>query len=399
MLFEAKLTEVQRHLNYLKKEFSRCQQRAHRNLAGRLQIRLNELAILQRDAAELETRLATYEANANPAIDTLPQIFSQLRALAGAVQLLRTEELPAYLSEAPDDEYLSNVLETLHREIGLGDVRPVVSLHRGRWFGTIVLPASHPLYFAPALLAADPGELPLVFHEIGHLLFRRWSPGFPERVWSAVVESMRLKYQSIQVETDPRIRQEMTAALTDWMERAEAGLEEVVCDIVGTLLGGPAFLLAAAVGLLAASIAPFEAESPAYPPLDCRIRASCVVLRQFEMADQTVDSVEAEWNRACATNITEQPLWYRWLYDDNYFSRIASVVHAELIRWGILPYAANVNGLRAELTAGATARVHSLSNYEEWTLSMAATLRGEYASSSSASSQSSSSSSSSNSSA
>lgn len=399
MLFEAKLAEVRQHIVYLQNEFARCRQHAHRNLAGRLEIRLNDLAVLQRDAAELGLRLAQYEANANPAIDTWPQLFSELRSLAVVVQLLRTEELPAYLSEAPDDEYLSNVLETLHRELGFNDVQPVVSLHQGYWFGAKVLPASHPLYFVPASLAFDPGELALVFHEIGHLLFSHWSPEFPERVWEAVAESIHVKSQSIQVEADPTIRQEMSTALTDWTGRAETELEEVVCDIVGTLLGGPAFLLAATMGLLAASVAPFEAEPPVYPPLECRIRASCVILRQFGLADQMVDTVEAEWNRACATNITEQPRWYRWLYDDVYFSRIATVVHSELTRRGILPYGANVNGLRADLTVGAIARVNSLSNYEDWTLSMAATLRRDFAPSSSTSSQSSSSSSPSNSSA
>lgn len=390
MLFAAKLAEIGQHLDYLRDTYAWLRADAYPNLAERLRLRLDQLDAIAREVADLEAAFGSYQPAANPAFDTWPQLFVQLRFLASVVQSVRVQELPAYLAGAPDEVLYAAILEALHREIGLTDVHPVVSLQQPSWFAVIKEPPTYPLYLAPDSLVGDPGELPLVFHEIGHVLFRLWDPDFPQCVVAVLGETIRRKALDLQATTDQQVRADMLAALQAWVPLVRAQLEELICDIVGVLLGGPTFAVTLAVGLFVTATNPFDYGHPAYPPLDCRLRIGGIVLRRRGLDDRLLAGIESGWAQVCAVPGTTPPRFYRWLYDDTFLGDMTGAVESLLVKKGIRPYRDGGGGLRERLTEGAMARLADAPSYRAWSTDLAAVLRRDYSppQSSSSSSQS-----------
>ena len=353
MLFDAKLAEIERHVAYIRAACDDRRAGAHPNLAERLRLLSTALGDVGPAVDEVRRDLALYRAAPTPALDTWRQIFARLRMLSDKVHFLRTRELPAYLAATPDDRYMSGVFDTLHREVGLDNVHPVVSLHQNGWFATVGGFPDHPLYLAPASLAADPAELGLVFHEMGHTLFRLWSPDFEGSCDTSVARAVLRKIKDVQAESDPNVKEDRGTALRAWRVRARREMEEMVCDAVGALLGGPAFVTALVLGLLTPPGNPFDHGSPLYPPLDCRMRLGCLILRRRGLGDPAVDGLEDGWRRVQDLHQADRPRWYRWLYDDAYLSDIADTTEAYVTARGLRPYAADAGGLRGELAAQA----------------------------------------------
>ena len=278
MLFDPKQASRRRHIEYLRQGCRACRPGAYPSLAARLDLLLQDVDGLEQELDRLEVRMARYHAGVNPAFDPWRQIFKDLRRLTTVVDRLRWEELPAHLARSADDEYFANVLRAIHVESGLADIHPVASLRQGHWFATRAAPPNYPLFFGPASVADDPDELPITFHETGHVLFRLWDPELADAAEATIVDTLRRKAR--EVPTLPHAtRADFAAALRQWQTQAVNELEELVCDVVGVLLGGPAFVVAVTEGLLAASSAPFEHLTTNYPPLDCRMRLGGVVLR------------------------------------------------------------------------------------------------------------------------
>jgi len=391
VLFAAKLAEIGQHLDYLRVTYARLRVGAYPNLAERLRLRLEQLAAIDRELAELEAAFAGYHPPPNRALDTWPQLFAKLRFLAVVVQSVRTQELPAYLASAPDEARFAITFEALHREVGLVDVYPVVSLQQPHWFAVLKDPPTHPLYLAPESLIDDPGELPLVFHEIGHVLFRLWDPAFPQYVTGVLLSTAQRKAQEIQAISDPHLRADMLATLQAWMPLVYNQVEELVCDVVGALLGGSAFAVTLAVGLFVTATNPFDyAQTGNYPPLDCRMRASGIVLRGRGLDDALLADIETSWAQVCAIPGTTPPRHYRWLYDDTFLTDMAVAVESFLVAKGVQPYHAGCGGLRERLAEGASARLAVAPSYRAWATDLAAALRRDYSPSQSSSSSSSS---------
>jgi len=385
MLFDAKLAEIERHIAYIR---AACEDRradAHPNLATRLHLLSEALGDFSPAVDEVRQDLALYHAAPTPALDTWRQIFTRLRTLSDKALFLRTRELPAYLATTPDDRYMSGVFETLHQEVGLDSVHPVVSLHQNGWFATVGGFASHQLYLAPASLVADPAELGLVFHEMGHTLFRLWSPDLEGACDTSVARTVLRKIKEVQAEADPNVRQDQSTALRAWRVQARREMEEMVCDSVGALLGGPAFVVALVLGLLTPADNPFEYGSRLYPPLDCRMRLGCLILRQRSLGGPSVDGLEDGWRRVQALYQTDQPRWYRWLYDDQYLTDVADATEAYLTARGLRLYASDSGGLRGELAAQAALLGDDRAR-DAWATALTARLQRDHTPSSSASS-------------
>lgn len=379
VLFAAKLAEIGQHVDYLRVTYARLRAGAYPNLAERLRLRLEQLAAIDRELADLDAAFAGYRPPPNPALDTWPQLFAKLRFLASVVQFLRTQELPAYLAGAPDEARAATIFEALHREIGLVDVHPVVSLQQPRWFAVLKDPPTHPLYLAPESLIDDPGELPLVFHEIGHVLFRLWDPDLPQHVIAVLATTAQRKAREIQAVSDPQLRAAMLAALQAWQPLVYNQLEELVCDVVGALLGGPTFAVTLAVGLFVTATDPFDYEQAGnYPPLDCRMRVSGIVLRGQGLDDTLLADIETSWSQVCAIPGTAPPRHYGWLYDDSFLTDMVLAVTSFLVAKGVQPYHAGCGGLRERLAEGASARLADAPSYRAWATDFAAALRRDY---------------------
>ena len=385
MLFDTKLAEIERHIAYIRATCDSRRATAHPNLAERLRLLSEARSEVAPAVDEVRRDLALYRVATTPALDTWRQVFARLSTLASRTLFLRTRELPAYLAATPDDHYMSNVCETLHREVGLDDVYPVVSLHQNAWFATVGGFAHYQLYLAPASLVADPDELGLIFHEMGHTLFRLWNPDFEKTCDTWVARAMLRKIAEAQGETDPNVRQDRTRSLRAWRVQARREMEELVCDAVGTLLGGPAFVVALVLGLLTPAGNPFDYESRLYPPLDCRMRLGCLILRRRGLGGPAIARLEDGWDRVRALYQADQPRWYQWLYDDQYLSDIADATGVYLTARGLRLYAADSGGLRGELAAQAALLGDDRAR-DLWAAALMARLRRDYTPSSSLSS-------------
>lgn len=366
MLFEAKLDAIRRHLAYTRRTLESCSVGAHPNLAARLRLSLALVGKLELQTTALATQYSGYRTATRPALDIWRQLVAQLRIVDGTLQILRTLQLPAYLATAAHDRTFSMVFQNLCREAGVTDVNPVVSLHQPGWFAVFADFTSHPLFLAPDSLLSDPGELPLVFHEMGHVLFQLWSPALPQRLLNVVRDTIRRKAGQIQTMSDPTDRQAFAAALNEWQSLAVVQLEELFCDIVGTLLGGPAFTVALTVGLLTTDTAPFTYSGGSYPPLDCRMRVGGIVLRRLGIEDQTLDAAEAGWASVRAAYSSSQTRFYTWLYDDAYVDDLATDVEAFFTSQGMQLYRPGCGGARERLAEGAALRLADPVAYGVW---------------------------------
>jgi hypothetical protein len=129
-------------------------------------------------------------------------------------------------------------------------------------------PVPVPLVFVSYDRAANPWDWPLVFHELGHPLQRDLCGGTPalEVEWAAALSQLCL-----QAKGDPT-----TAGYwTQWSS-------EVFADVIGVMLGGPAYALALqeALALPREVLAQFHPEDP-HPPQVVRVFLCAGVLRSL----------------------------------------------------------------------------------------------------------------------
>lgn len=354
--------------------------RAHPDAAERLRHFGDLIAALTQVAATLEQDLQLYQLASSPVLDTWRQLFARLRELATYVQAFRTVHLPAHLANTLQDHYMSSVFKQMHREVGLMDVYPVVSLHQSLWFAVLGNIPCYPLYLAPASLVCDPAEFGLVYHEIGHTLFRLWNPGFAQTVQAGILRAIQRKshevYRGI---SDPAVVKDRATALSEWQTRTYHEMEETACDAVGALLGGPVFVTALHMGLLLTADNPFVQGSPIYPPLDCRMRLGGIILRRLGLADQTLDPLNQGWARVQTLNQAKKPRWYDWLYDDSYLDDIASAVEGHLRANSLHLYQSDDGGLRRDLAEGAHLLLGGGTPYGDWSTAFLQALQRDYA--------------------
>ncbi len=380
MIFDVKLTEIQRHLAYLQTACADCRFRAHPDAAERLRYFGDSITTLTQVAATLERDLQLYQSASSPARDTWRQLFARLRDLANIVQTFRTVHLPAHLASTPQDHYMSSVFKQMHREVGLVDIYPVVSLHQNVWFAVLGNIPRYPLYFAPASLISDPAEYGLVYHEIGHTLFRLWDPAFAQAVQAGILQAIQRKsrevYQGI---SDPAVVKDRATAFSEWQTQTYYEMEETACDAVGSLLGGPVFVTTLHMGLLLTADNPFMHGSLKYPPLDCRMRLSGIILRRLGLADQTLDPLNQGWARVQTLYQAKKPRWYDWLYDDSYLDDIASAVEGHLRANSLHLYQSAGGGLRQDLAEGASLLLGGETPYGDWSAAFLQAIQRDYA--------------------
>ncbi len=364
MLFDAKLDAIRHHLAYVRHALETCLVDAHPNLAQRLRLHLDAVARLERDTNAVASLYSSYRRAGSPARDIWRQLVAKLRTIDGRLHILRTEQLPAYLVASQHDRTYSTTFEAFYREVGVMDVHPVVSLRQPGWFAVWPDHLNYPLFLAPASVLTDPGELSLVFHEMGHIFYR--FSDLQQRTERVLRDALNRKAREIRSMQDPTVRRMHRDALDEWRPLAEGQLQELVCDVTGTLLGGPAFTVALAVGLLLTDPAPFDYSQELYPPLDCRMRVGGIVLRRLGLDGPTLDAVEDGWGRVSALYVSSQPPLYPWLYDDAYLTDLASEVEVFLMAEGAQPYRPRCGGWRERMVGGADLRLSDLRAHRLW---------------------------------
>lgn len=385
MLLKVKIAELQSHLEYVWSTCDNLQKTVHPNLAERLQQLLKaELSQHKRKVKKLAKKIGAYEKAPSAAMDTWRQIYSELIELAEFIHYLRTNEIPAYLASSPDDHFFSSVLEEIHREVGLDSIKPVATLYQGGWFAAAPVLPNIPLYFLPSSIASDPSELPLIYHEIGHILFRLWGAEFWQRLEVVFKATVQRKILEARLESDPAIRESRYNFLTAHTVKMSEEMEELVCDIVGVLLGGEAFVAALNIGLFCLSNTnPFDADDVRYPPLDCRMRIGKIALKHLNVEASLADYLASNW--ANVQSLHAPPFLYRWVYDDQYLSDITIATKDFLIDKNLKSYSKNCGGIRQELNIGLEYMINDPTKHQEWVHSQNTWLTSTYSSSKSSS--------------
>ena len=156
-------------------------------------------------------------------------------------------------------------------------------------------------------------------------------------------------------------------------------MEETSCDVVGTLLGGPAFVTALHMVLLSSRCDnPFVHGSLQYPPLDCRMRLGCTPYRGAGLADQWLDILTQGWARVQTLHQTQKPHWYDWLYDDSYLDDVVHAVEGYVRTRGLHVYEPTGTGLRQELAHGARLSLDGGIPYDDWSTTFLHDLELDY---------------------
>jgi hypothetical protein len=362
MLYEAKIAALFGDLSYVRRECQALLQAAHPSLRERLRLVLTYCDELEQRLSQREALLKAFRALPQPAISLWPQVSARIHEVAQQVQALRTKQLPALQATTPDDPFVSNLMEALCQELSLVDIHPVASLCQDEWVATIASPPSYPLIFFPRSVANDPGELPLMFHELGHVLMRLWAPDLPQAIITVLTEAVDRKRQEVASMTDPNVRADHEEALREWQAQLLARAEELLCDVVGSLLGGRAFLGAFAIGMLTARANVFEGE-PRYPPLDFRVRLGLLTLEHLNASGSLSVAVQAGWAELRTIHQGLKPRFYGWLYDDELLGKGIEAVEAFLQAKGVRIYGQDVAELRGQLDEGIRLRLEQPTHY------------------------------------
>ena len=259
------------------------------------------------------------------------------------------------------------MLTAIHHEIGLDDIYPGVSLNQGHWFAVTSDYEQYPCYYLPHSLIFDLGELPLIYHEIGHVVVRVCE-GFLRSVETVITATVRRKELEILNEGDPKRRSELQNRLVQMPERLRSQLEELVCDILGCLLGGPAYAIAFHVGLWTAGTNPFELDTSRsqYTPRDYRMRACQIALLSQELAPAIVNTLNKSWSELRNSYREQAPAWYFWDYDDRYLEDVITSVVSQLEANKLTVYNPSVTGIRNMLNTGLELMLVDESAYQDW---------------------------------
>lgn len=377
LLFHAKIAEFQRHLEYIHGELVVRKSNAYPNLAMRLDdLVLQVESLIKESLPFLKKMLQSYTHISNSALDTWQQLFTAMNSIADTIQMIRLTELPAHLALTSDDHFIANVVQALHREVGINDVYPVVSLGKSGWFATMP-PAQYPLYFLPASIVSDPSELILVFHEIGHTLFRMWESEFDASIGRIIVSAADEKQKKIYAFSDPNEREAFSLELREWQNQAYNEIEEEVCDVIGVLLGGPAFVSALTLGLLSTSSNPYGHHTPEYPPLDCRMRLGYLVLQRANLVDEARPSREG-WLTVSNLYRASASRFYDFFYDDEYLNTIIAEVEDLLISKNVRLYEPSNSSLIGDLNYGIRLLMNSDPTFSKWSEDFLYALRHNY---------------------
>ncbi len=185
----------------------------------------------------------------------------------------------AMLDKIVADAYIT-ILERAH-DLGLVErlalsIVPLSTLHAG--YSAIAYahkleqrrpgPVPVPLIFVSYDRALSPWDWPLVFHEVGHPLQRELCGGTPalEIEWAAVLSQLALQGSG-----DPAI----AGCWARWSA-------EVFADVIGVMLGGPAYALALQEALAQPreALSQFHADDP-HPPQVVRVFLCAGILRSL----------------------------------------------------------------------------------------------------------------------
>ena len=353
MLFDLKLAELRQHQQYVLTQLEAVRPLAYPALGRRLDFVIDTWRNYSVELDRIERQLQVYNPRSTT-LDTFPQIFSSLRSVAFQMYTFIKEELPAYSTRNNDAAYSLFVAE-MFREVGADQIEPVVSVTQGHGFATY--PAIHffPLVFVPHLVEPMPLDTALLYHELGHIVYQKWADE-----WAALellpYDHAEERRATLLTAFDAAQRTHGATLIEIWVGQAEQQFEELLCDAIGVLVGGPAFTSALARLLLGLGTTIFQPLSPGYPPVDYRLRTCLALLRAVQPTSHVLADISSMWPRVRDINRHEKDPLYDDLYNEAYIEKVIASVRRVLNAHTLALYNPNTLGahpIRDSLVQGA----------------------------------------------
>lgn len=222
------------------------------------------------------------------------------------------------------------------------------------------------LYYLPIVEQKGLLFLALFFHEFGHLLFAIHRPEMEklvDEVQLAIEDCLRPAFIHNDEKNEEEWRKNEIIVLT-WYKWAQ----EIYCDAVGLILGGPSFLLAFSnyfqMGGRDEFFVPEEKLSGRSHPVTA-IRMKFLIERAKRLGyTETVNKVEQEWNLLNESYAIKEE-YYGYFIDD-YFETISKVIDDMLVQSCLTEYNPELNS-PARLINNAWAKFYEdQAGYPKW---------------------------------
>ncbi|HEY9044624.1 MAG TPA: hypothetical protein VIN08_01965 [Ohtaekwangia sp.] len=168
-------------------------------------------------------------------------------------------------------------------------------------------------------------NLPDLYHEIGHLIFKQYPEIVKNEIWPAVEQYFHDQInQSYDEKTSDHYVPFFNSKRKRW---DESWIEEFGCDMIGTYLCGPAFAYSnmkmAAINDGSKDV---YSDSYSHPSDESRMRAVFFMLEKTGHKGAS-DQIKASWDDFINhTNYTKHPD-YKYIYPDDLLRKLADVVY------------------------------------------------------------------------
>jgi hypothetical protein len=247
--------------------------------------------------------------------DTLDDILSQTQNLTRSFRLYDERLTTPVLRSLPSDRLCLRIVnwlhslhsQTLHIPTGLSDGE----------FSIWPEPQLPVVYFMPPSAQLGLLYLPLFFHEFGHLLYAYHKPEMDDLVrdlQEKIAELLQPLSQRDDLHTEDQAKKRNVIVET-WYEWTQ----ELFCDAVGFVIGGPAFIKAFSMFFLMLGQGRFnlpsdQLEQSQHPVTWLRIRLLAERSRHLGLMDEA-ERLEDDWDTTARTmSISED--YYGFFEDD-----------------------------------------------------------------------------------
>ena len=262
-------------------------------------------------------------------IDILEDVLSNTRLVNRAFKLVSYRMAIPILRSRPSDRLSLKVITWLHQEHASTKTYPaaVASDEVSMWPFIDICP----IYFFPAIEQQTLLYQPLFFHEFGHLLYACHKHELDDLVFD-LQRQVGLFLTPHSHRSDnyaDRQRLHRDSIVGTWYNWAQ----ELFCDAVGLLIGGPSFLRAFSMYMSRQSKSDFERDirelrGSTHPVTWLRIRLLLSQARNRGLR-ATADEVEEDWGTiANILNVTED---YHGFYDESLDPAISQMIEDAIV--------------------------------------------------------------------
>jgi hypothetical protein len=287
------------------------------------------IARLHRSLDEARAKLTFLDliiAAAHPAL--MPGATPWVHTIESGLELVGTSYLPVLQRQGDGERFVRGLLFAAARATGMVWLQDIAVRLDGPHAAIVSLPTM-PIIYAPPRHEVALVDMPGLYHELGHAAFAR-----DRTIGAALEDTVRLHFsrhrrQAGMLSPDKRaVRQ---AAI----DNAEAywtheRLAEVFCDILATIVCGPAHYVSFVDLGLRHQAGPFELVPGAHPPMRARVCACYAALSLPHRQEPLVSLVHDAW----AAHESEHARGHDYAItcDDGLLDDLVRVARGEVVR-------------------------------------------------------------------